>query len=100
MSAMSALGVPGPFVAMLGIFVRLPPARDDQMRDVVPGVMNADEKQKQRARCNAEEGLLCVRPRTVPRGGEHAICDCRKQHVKQPVFEDGLVVWCARRHTM
>jgi hypothetical protein len=45
-------------VATLGIFVL--PAREDQLRDGIPGVVNADEEQEQRDCCHAEKGFVNV----------------------------------------
>ena len=79
------------WIATVGILALLLPTREDQIRDGVPGVVNADEEQKQRGCCDAEKGCLDVRASCV-RCRENSICDGWEQNVKQPLLEHRLVL--------
>ena len=53
----------------------------------IPRVMNTDEEQQQRGRCNAKHGLVRMGKGRVRRSGKRRICGQGQQNMKQPIFK-------------
>ena len=59
----------------------------DVVRGGIPGVVNADEEQEQRRRCNAKQGVAQMGASRECRYNQRCICGEGQQNMKQPVLK-------------
>ena len=67
------------------------PLEKYMIRDGVPGIVNANKEEQQRRSTNDEQSRACIGVSEVCRPSQHSIRRKRKQNMKQPVLEHGLV---------
>lgn len=67
-------------------------AKEDQVNEVVPGVVDGGDEQEQDGAGDAEEGSAGVGARGEGCGGQPGVGSDWQQCVEEPVFEDRVVV--------
>src|SRR5262249_34846055 len=69
----------------------IPRAGVNKVRDAVPGIVDADEKEQQRGRSNAEQGFAEMHGSSECRTCQHHVCRKRQRIEKYPIPEIRLV---------